>query len=403
VKPKRSTLGRHVYVAAPADELRDAWQRLMNDLVCAGYSVLPAEPRLPDEAARTDEFIRAALVQCEMSVHLLGESEGMKPDGSNEGIVRRQLVLAREHAGGVAAFPRILWAPKWLPGHMDKRDPVDIVKRFGAISAGEEVYAEKVTDLSQFLRGRPDQKNSESDAIPSRRAMPEDQIPIFISYAREDDAVAPDSPRGFVTFLVEQLEWELQNMGDLRLRIWRSTPQIIWPAQFDDTAIANSSILLVVLSRNWLGSPYCQEELEAFAKHCRAHGEMDVRHRIIVVGKNHVDVDKLPSLLKDREGYRFYARGDLAGVTPEYEFYSRGLQDRDRYFAVLQRLAEYLRDFSKQPTEVKAGDEDAKSLVPQPTARREPFPPHVVPSQMTPNRSLILIFYGQDRNIGSTV
>jgi hypothetical protein len=158
VKPTRPAPGRRIYVATPADELRDAWQRLVNDLKGAGYDVLPAEARLPDNTAQADEVIRTALERSEISVHLLGDSEGMKPDGSDEGIVRRQLRLAREHAGVVAKFPRILWAPKWLPEHKEtKRDPFEVVKRFGAVSAGEEVYAEEVTDLSQWLRGRLDQ------------------------------------------------------------------------------------------------------------------------------------------------------------------------------------------------------------------------------------------------------
>jgi TIR domain len=61
VKSARPTSGRTIYVAEPADELRDAWQRLANDLAGAGYSVVPTEPRLPDNAAQADELIRAAL------------------------------------------------------------------------------------------------------------------------------------------------------------------------------------------------------------------------------------------------------------------------------------------------------------------------------------------------------
>ena len=162
VKPTRPTTGRTIYVAEPADELRDAWQRLANDLTGAGHIVVPAGQRLPDNAAQADELIRAALRRSEMSVHLLGESEGVRSEGSNEGIVRRQLRLAREHAGAVAAFPRILWAPKWLQEHKNaKRDPFEVVQRFGTTSAGEEVYAEEVTDLSQWLRGRLNQTKPE--------------------------------------------------------------------------------------------------------------------------------------------------------------------------------------------------------------------------------------------------
>jgi TIR domain len=157
VKSARATSGRSIYVAAPADELRDPWQRLVNDLKGAGYVVLPAEAWLPDTALQADEAVRAALGRCEVSVHLLGTTEGMKPEGSDEGIVRRQLRLAREHAGGFPSFLRILWAPKWLPEH-PKRDPFEVVNRFGTVLKGEEVYAEEVTDLSQWLRGRLDER-----------------------------------------------------------------------------------------------------------------------------------------------------------------------------------------------------------------------------------------------------
>jgi hypothetical protein len=53
--------GRKVYLAAPADEMRDAWRRLANDLEGAGYDVLPVDGRLPDTAAKAEEAVRAAL------------------------------------------------------------------------------------------------------------------------------------------------------------------------------------------------------------------------------------------------------------------------------------------------------------------------------------------------------
>ncbi len=54
-------------------------------------------------------------------------------------------------------LPRILWAPRWLPGQRQgqgKRDPFEVVGRFGGLQPGEEIYGEEVTDLSQWLRKR---------------------------------------------------------------------------------------------------------------------------------------------------------------------------------------------------------------------------------------------------------
>jgi hypothetical protein len=148
---------RVIFLAAPSDELRDAWQRLANDLDGAGFTVVPVGGRLPDTAANAESEIRAALAAAEISVHFLGESEGATPNGGGETYSRLQLRIAREHAGARPGFERILWAPKWLPGRQaDKRDPFEVVDRFGPLRDGENVFAEEVTNLSQWLRLRLD-------------------------------------------------------------------------------------------------------------------------------------------------------------------------------------------------------------------------------------------------------
>jgi hypothetical protein len=147
---------RTIYLAAPPDELRDCWLRLANDLRGSGYTVLPSEGRLADTLPAAEAEIADALARAALSVHLLGESEGGKPDGSEETLARLQLRLAREHAGRPVGLPRVvLWAPKWLPERPErKRDPFEVVRRFGGLLPGEELYAEDVTDLSQWLRAR---------------------------------------------------------------------------------------------------------------------------------------------------------------------------------------------------------------------------------------------------------
>jgi hypothetical protein len=150
VTPSR---GRTVFVAAPTDELRDAWQRLINDLKADGYNVLPADDRLPDTAVKAEELVRTALEKADLALHLLGESEGAIPFGGTEGIVRLQLRLSREHASANPSQQRILWAPRWLPdANSGKRDPFEVIGRFGQLNKGEHVYAEAVTELSQWLR-----------------------------------------------------------------------------------------------------------------------------------------------------------------------------------------------------------------------------------------------------------
>ena len=95
---------------------------------------------------------------------------------------------------------------------------------------------------------------------------------IFISYARDDDLPPPDKPdrKGFVTFLDEALRYEFRDLGPERPKVWRDTRRIADGAQFTpeiEDALKSASVLLVILSPNWLASTWCKRELETFAKY----------------------------------------------------------------------------------------------------------------------------------------
>jgi hypothetical protein len=153
--PPVSPNGRTIYVAVAARELRDARQRLVNDLAGAGFAVVPAEDDLPDAAEDCAEAVRDALARAELAVHLLGDNPGVTPGGGSVSILQLQLDLARETTAAGRALPRVLWAPRWLPGRTgSKRDPIEVAGRFGGLLPGEEIYGEEVTDLSQWLRRR---------------------------------------------------------------------------------------------------------------------------------------------------------------------------------------------------------------------------------------------------------
>jgi TIR domain len=144
-----------VFLAFAARELADARQRLKNDLIQAGITVIPTVETPPDSVEEFESVVRAALAQAEFAVFFLGEKRGSTPEGGNEPILVIQLRLARESAS-TQKMPRILWTPRWLPGQetLVKRDPFEIVGEFGGLQQGEEIYGGEVTDLSQWLRKR---------------------------------------------------------------------------------------------------------------------------------------------------------------------------------------------------------------------------------------------------------
>src|SRR5215472_15226936 len=161
---------------------------------------------------------------------------------------------------------------------------------------------------------------------------------VFISYARDDDTPPPGMPdaKGFVTFLYEQLQYEIRNQGPERPKFWRDDKRIAGAEQFTpaiEEALKSTSYLLVILSPNWLSREWCRRELETFARYRAAEG-VDVRQRVIVVGKRHVDRDSRPPQLQGQVGYPFYSGGgDKDEVDGQFDYYSHGkVRDDDRYW-----------------------------------------------------------------------
>ena len=201
-------------------------------------------------------------------------------------------------------------------------------------------------------------------------------VQIFMSYARVDDAPPPHLPdaKGFVTFLHEQLAFELRRIGAPWPKIWRDTKRIENADQFEpriEQAISDSSILLVVLSKNWISRPYCVRELESFAERWKADGGL--RERIVVAAKREVDPDRRPSLLQGQVGIKFYAldehEEDIGGL--EQEFYAGGRIRDPRYEDRIEELAGILwRKANRNRERTSTNIEQ-----PLPTPRPEPRPP----------------------------
>ncbi len=178
---------------------------------------------------------------------------------------------------------------------------------------------------------------------------------VFISYAWDDDAIPPGVPgaKGFVTLIGEGLQYEFKDLGPERPTIWRDDKGIAQAEQITpaiEEALKSSSFLLVVLSPNWMAREWCRNELEAFARYHDAGGG-DVRERIIVVGKRHVDPDRRPSYLQGQRGFAFYEVARDAGeIDGEIEYFSHGgIRDDKKYWSQLKSLAEYLRRLTKRP------------------------------------------------------
>ena len=148
---------RRIFLAKPANDMTEAYERLVEELQGRGYEVAPDPAlKIPSDSTAVP-FIESALSDAEVSIHLVGERVGPAPD-DEEHILPLQLRLAGERVASNAEeqrFRRIIWAPRTLHGNGDvpptgDRDPLEVVKRFGAMES-DKIEGCELGDFVEFV------------------------------------------------------------------------------------------------------------------------------------------------------------------------------------------------------------------------------------------------------------
>lgn len=187
LRPVVNQIGKTVFVALTVGDLKDARQRLVNDLKASGFTVVPEDTVLLETGEAFEAAINESLIKAEYAVHLIGENHGITVEGGVEPIVDQQLRLARR-----AGLPRILWVPRWLPNQdnqkNDKRDPFEVMQRFDGLLEKEEIHHGEITDLSQWLRQRAQSKPINSGSGKVRMDSPNcDRILVAAAHEADEE------------------------------------------------------------------------------------------------------------------------------------------------------------------------------------------------------------------------
>lgn len=107
-------LEKKVYLAETTSDLSAERDLVRRELQQRGYYVLP-DRELPLTAAALRDAAREHLARAALSVHLVGASYGLIPEGEEErSIIRIQNDLAAERADAEASFTRLVWMPPGL-------------------------------------------------------------------------------------------------------------------------------------------------------------------------------------------------------------------------------------------------------------------------------------------------
>ena len=181
-----ATNGRTVFVAKPSADTKVQYQHLVEELQGSGYRVVPdpGEP-LPESGAEVKLMIVDGLGAAELSIHLLGERRGFRPDGLGADTVPFQLACAADEVNRRPSFYRLIWAPKALPTddealEKSPREPLEVLARFDAFLPSDHVEGDTAERFNEFVFQR-----LESKAQPEIRT-------VYIHYTDNDRRLALD-------------------------------------------------------------------------------------------------------------------------------------------------------------------------------------------------------------------
>ncbi len=122
-RPASAPSRASVYLALATSDLRDRRDALARDLQQHGYQVLPARD-LPLVADDLTAAVQEDLTGCRLSIHLVGRTYGLVPEGGTQSIVELQHEIAAVRASADARFARLIWMPDDLEVADDRQREV---------------------------------------------------------------------------------------------------------------------------------------------------------------------------------------------------------------------------------------------------------------------------------------
>jgi hypothetical protein len=142
-----------VFLAETTTDLKDQREALRRDLQQHGYTVLPARG-IPLVASEMETSLKEDLAQCRMSIHLVGKTYGVVPEGGNLSLLEMQneFAIERSKQGG---FVRLLWIPAGLQ-IVDERQAkmINQLRMDPRMQAGADLLETFFEDLRTVIQDR---------------------------------------------------------------------------------------------------------------------------------------------------------------------------------------------------------------------------------------------------------
>jgi len=143
-----------VYLADTSFDLRDKRDAIKRELHGRGHIVVPDRP-LPLVDSECRQFVREQLAGCRLSVHLIGETYGLVPEGGTESLVVLQNELAIERSLADTDFIRLIWKQPELSSEDDRQQRfIEHLETDARIQVGADVLETTLEDFKTTINNR---------------------------------------------------------------------------------------------------------------------------------------------------------------------------------------------------------------------------------------------------------
>ena len=158
-----------VYLAFTTSDAKDEREALKRELEQHGFKVLPDRP-LPETEQEVEAAVRADLAACRMSIHIVGRTYGVIPEGATLSLceIQNELAIARGAAGG---FSRLVWIePGLVIDDERQRQAIERLRNDPRLIKGADVLEKPFEDLRTLVSARLRQDEPSTSTGPVAKA-----------------------------------------------------------------------------------------------------------------------------------------------------------------------------------------------------------------------------------------
>ena len=191
-----------VYLATTTGELREERDIIKRELEQHGHIVLPNQA-MPLTAHEVEAAVRMDLARCRMSIHMVGRTYSLVPEGGHDSLVEMQYELAVERAAA-GTFSQLVWIPPSLDVTDDRqRKVLDALRMDPRVHKGADLLETPLEDLrTVVIDWLKDDGTRNTPAHPGRahpRVLPQ----LYLIYDQRDSAsITPWADHLFTHFEV---------------------------------------------------------------------------------------------------------------------------------------------------------------------------------------------------------